>query len=83
MQQHKVIEVIVPLQWPPMNGPVKHAHKARRSLDNLDIDPKALNKNSFHTMDELSGLVEKGSEPLKIQYLVLGHALQRYLNGVC
>ena len=54
----QVDRVIVALQWPPMNGTVKHAHKARRSLTTWEIDPKALNKNSFHTVHELTQVVD-------------------------
>ena len=37
---------------------VKHAHKTRRPLTTWTNDPKALNKNSFHTVHELTQVVD-------------------------
>ena len=57
-----------------MNGAVKHAHKARRSLTTWEIDPKALNKNSFHTVHELTQVVDlwkKAANLLKSNTLFL------------
>ena len=57
-----------------MNGPVKHGHKARRSLTTWANDPKALNKNSFHTVHELTQVVDlwkKAANLLKSNTLFL------------